>query len=142
MWVRLTAAEAAEADAAEASRRRGLRKPLVAAGIAAVLLTILSALGLRGGSLRGGIILTGEKRTLEDPALLVVFGLTFAVTFAIAWWRQRRTGQWLLGDPPSVICARCHEIGTEGALSTCSCGGQWEPIRRWTWSSDEGDRGA
>lgn len=142
MWVRLSEADAADADAAEALRRRQLRGPLLTAGIMALLLIVLSALGYRGSSMRSGIIVTGEQRSLADPALLIVFGFVFAATFAMAYWRQRRTGRSLLGDAPSVICATCHEIAAEGALTSCSCGGNWEPIRRWTWASDEGETGA
>jgi hypothetical protein len=105
MWRRLSEPDIARAVDEHDRRRRRLWPPLLTGLLFGAAITLLS-FGYRGGRTSSGVVFMGSERRLLDPRNVVVFALAVAILFTIAYLKQRRTGQWLISEAPSVICSR------------------------------------
>jgi hypothetical protein len=133
MWKRLSDADISKAVEEEERRRRSWRWPVLTAVLMAATIATLWSFGFRGGYISSGVVLSGPATRLTDPSTLAIFTIAFAWVLFQSRRKMVRTGQWLFGVPPTVLCDRCQKAEAAGASPACECGGSWEPIYYWEW---------
>jgi hypothetical protein len=132
MWIRRSEEEIQKYMKAQEARRKSLLRPLLFALVLTVVALILYLIGYRGGSLRTGIVMFSDPRSLT---LGIVFPAVFLfVTFfaSTLLWQRRRT----LSATDSVLCRECKEPSHPNAEEVCECGGKLEPFAFFTWTED------
>jgi hypothetical protein len=133
MWKRLSEPEIARFEEKETRRRRRrLGGPLLTAMLISLAITTLWMLGYRGGRVSSGVMLfsPGHRLSVGD---LLVFAVSFATTFLLAYRHQCRTGRGLFAGEASVICNQCQQVSDPRPARACACGGLQEPLDHWEW---------
>lgn len=132
MWVRKTDDEIEQLLIKEEKKRKSLVRPFLFALALTAVATAAYSLGIRGGWLRGGLVIVSGRTGLSLQLLLASLFL-FGFFFVVAFINNRR-----VRSSDHLLCAVCKEPAHANPANKCSCGGELESFDFYNWTEEQG----